>query len=70
MKNKDFKSLKLKKIIDKLFKGSRSVSNNFFIIKYTSDEIIKNSYVITPSKKNFKTAVLRNKIKRQIRTFI
>ncbi len=52
-----------------IFKKSEQLFTNFFIIKYSkSNQPLR--YGISVSKKNFKLAVTRNKIKRQIRAII
>ena len=58
-------SLKNKKVIDDLFSiGKKKVLGPFLIIELESEY---KGYLITASKKNFKNAVDRNRIKRLIR---
>ena len=55
--------------ISAILQTGRSLSNDCYTIKYvkTKDEY---QFAIATSKKIFKTAVQRNRIKRQIRTFV
>jgi ribonuclease P protein component len=70
MKNSQLVSIKSSREIDKLIKNSKTISNSNYLIRFTHNDINKLRFVIAPSKKIFKTAVSRNKIKRQVRMFI
>lgn len=58
-KNKEFEAI---------IKNRKRLTNNYFSIYYI--EAMNNKYGISVSKKYFKTAVLRNKIKRQLKDII
>lgn len=60
--------IKKNKEFEVIIKNKKKVSNNYFSIYYIKS--IKNKYGISVSKKYFKTAVLRNKIKRQLKDII
>jgi len=64
------KSLKNKKEIDNLFATGRMVRNSLFTFKFLKNTLNYPRYVLGVSKKFFKTAVLRNKIKRQVREML
>ncbi len=69
MKNKKFSSIKDKKIIEQIFTSAKIVSNRYYLIRFISSN--NNAKIgINVSKKNFKRAVMRNKIKRQVKSFI
>ncbi|GHU52120.1 hypothetical protein FACS189496_1700 [Bacilli bacterium] len=70
MKSNNFITLKSKKDFDNLIKNSKTISNDVYLIKFVFTSLDKSRYAIAASKKHFKTAVLRNKIKRQIRTYV
>ena len=55
--------------ISDILQTGYSLSNECFTIKYIKTKD-KYQFAIATSKKIFKTAVQRNKIKRQIRTFV
>ena len=55
--------------ISTISKTGCSLSNSSYIVKYVKSKN-KYQFAIATSKKIFRTAVQRNKIKRQIRTFI
>lgn len=62
--------LKSKKISDKLFDEGQSVSNYPVKLIYLKTELPTNALIqagVTVSKKNFKSAVKRNRIKRLLR---
>ncbi len=52
-----------------IFKNSEQLFTNYFILKYNNNKVGLR-YGISVSKKNFKLAVTRNKIKRQIRAIV
>jgi ribonuclease P protein component len=66
------KTVTLKKRTDfeHIIKRGKVASNNTFLIRFTNNSHNQLRYAIAANKKIFRTAVLRNKIKRQIRTFI
>jgi len=70
VKNKFSTSLKSKKVINNLFETGKKIFTKDFTFIYLPNEANINRYVICVSKKNFKKAVCRNKIKRQIRNMI
>jgi ribonuclease P protein component len=70
MKNKNFVTLKKKKDFSNIISANNSAANSIYIFKYIKNDLNIFRYAISPNKKIFRTAVLRNKIKRQIRVFI
>lgn len=52
--------------INLLFSNAKTVKNPLFTMKYSKNSDKKATFAVAPSKKVFKTAVLRNKIKRRI----
>lgn len=60
--------IKKNKEFETILKNRQRLTNNYFKIYYI--DAVKNKYGISVSKKYFKTAVLRNKIKRQIKDII
>jgi len=70
VKNKFSTSLKSKKLIDNLFENGKKIFSKDFTFIYLPNEVNINRYVLCVSKKNFKKAIDRNKIKRQIRNMI
>lgn len=71
MKNKQIivlkKSHEFKKVMSK---RDQNVTNPIFRIHYFPNRLKKIRFGLAVNKKNFKTAVLRNKIKRQMREII
>jgi ribonuclease P protein component len=62
--------LSSKRLIEQLFTNGRSFGHHPFVIRYTPIEDLStagNQILISVSKRNFKKAVDRNKLKRQIR---
>ncbi|MEN9582360.1 MAG: Ribonuclease [Candidatus Parcubacteria bacterium] len=49
-----------------LFSSAKMVRNPLFTMKYIKNETNKTSFAIAASKKVFKTAVLRNKVRRRL----
>lgn len=62
------KIIKNKIEFNKIFNNSKQIQSNLFILKYLKNNEFR--YGISISKKIFKLAVLRNKIKRQIKSII
>ena len=70
MKNKIVgTSLRQNSQIKNVLKNGLTISNDVYILKYINSNQ-KLEFAISTNKKIFRTAVIRNKIKRQIRTFI
>ncbi|MDR0857141.1 MAG: ribonuclease P protein component [Mycoplasmataceae bacterium] len=69
MKSKNFVALKRNKDFKKVIDNRKTLNNNLYSMKYIENNINCFRLGISANKKKFKTAVLRNKIKRQIRTF-
>lgn len=67
MLNKQFCVLKKNLDIKNLFHKGRFISNSLLIFKYQNNNLNKTRFAISVNKKIFRTAVIRNKIKRQIR---
>ncbi len=70
MKSNFFCSLKQKKDFKRLSLKGKKLSNSLFLLIFLKNENIGFQYAISVNKKNFRTAVIRNKIKRQIRNVI
>jgi ribonuclease P protein component len=70
MKNNCFSSLKSKADIENLLQHGKSVKNGTFKIVYQTNNLDQCRFAIGPGKKNFKSAVLRNRIKRQMREIV
>jgi ribonuclease P protein component len=68
MKNK-IVTIKKRADFENLMKKGKVVSNGVFLLRFVNNTT-QMRYAIATNKKIFRTAVLRNKIKRQIRTFI
>ncbi len=68
MKNSNV--LKSKKDFNNLFENKTVYYSSFFIIYVSKNKLSHFRYAIAPNKKNFKLAVERNKIKRQIRSIV
>lgn len=68
MKNKKFSSISDKKTIEQIFSIAKIVSDRYYLVRFITSDSPRVG--ITISKKNFKRAVVRNKIRRQIRSFI
>ena len=64
-----FSTIKKNSEIAEIFHSGHSLFNNCFTINYVR-ESNEYKFAISVNKKIFRTAVERNKIKRQIRTFI
>lgn len=62
------KIIKNKIEFNKLFNNSKQIQSNLYIIKFSNNNEFR--YGISISKKTFKLAVIRNKIKRQIKSII
>lgn len=62
--------LRSKKDFSNLFKNKTTYYSSFFIIHAVKNNLGYLRYAIAINKKNFKTAVERNKIKRQIRSIL
>lgn len=62
--------LRNKKDFSNLFKNKSTYYSSFFIIYAYKNNLGWLRYAIAANKKNFKTAVERNKIKRQIRSIV
>ncbi len=62
------KIIKNKIEFNKIFNNSKQIHSNLYIIKYSKNDEFR--YGISISKKMFKLAVTRNKIKRQIKSII
>lgn len=62
------KIIKNKIEFNKLFNNSKQIQSNLYIIKYSKNNEFR--YGVSISKKIFKLAVVRNKIKRQIKSII
>lgn len=70
MKNKNIStSLRRSSQIKDVLKNGLTISGDVYILKYKDSEQ-KFEFAISTNKKLFRTAVIRNKIKRQIRSFI
>ena len=70
MKNKIVgTSLRQNSQIKNVLKNGLTISNDVYFFKYINSKQ-KLEFAISINKKIFRTAVIRNKIKRQIRTFI
>ena len=70
MKNKIVgTSLRQNSQIKNVLKNGLTISNDVYFFKYINSNQ-KLEFAISINKKIFRTAVIRNKIKRQIRTFI
>lgn len=70
MKNKIVgTSLRQNSQIKNVLKNGLTISNDVYFFKYINSNQ-KFEFAISINKKIFRTAVIRNKIKRQIRTFI
>ena len=59
--------LKKKKDFEKLFKEGRSFKEKFLVLKVNKNNLSNNRFGFIVSKKISKKAVVRNKIKRQLR---
>ncbi|MDR3163579.1 MAG: ribonuclease P protein component [Mycoplasmataceae bacterium] len=61
--------LKATKCFDRVVnsKNTKSISNSVFKFKYIPNKLVQTRCGLAVSKKKYKTAVLRNKIKRQVR---
>ena len=70
MKSKKITPLRSNIKIKELFKNGYSKKTNDFILKYRKNNVENLQFTISVNKKVFRTAVLRNKIKRQIRQII
>ena len=70
MKNNKITTLSSNLQIKELFKNGNTKKNNDFLIKYKKNNVGNLQFAISVNKKIFRTAVLRNKIKRQIRSII
>lgn len=68
MKNNN--ALRSKKDFERLFEKKTSYYSSFFIIHASKNNKSSFRFAISVNKKNFKKAVDRNKIKRQIRAII
>lgn len=67
--NIKFSTIRKNSEISAILQTGRFLSNDCFIIKYVKTKD-KYQFAIATSKKIFKSAVQRNRIKRQIRTFV
>jgi ribonuclease P protein component len=69
MKNRSVIILKATKNFDRVVnsRSTKSISNSVFKFKYIPNLLIQTRCGLAVSKKKYKTAVLRNRIKRQIR---
>jgi ribonuclease P protein component len=63
-------TIKHNKEIVSIINKHQAYDNVTFKFKVSNNKLEQLRYVLAVNKKNFKRAVLRNKIKRQIRTFI
>jgi ribonuclease P protein component len=63
-------SLRLKKDIDFVFRKGKKYTGQVFYLKYVNSEKSSPRYVIIVSSKISKKAVIRNKIRRQIKEII
>lgn len=70
MKNNKISSLKSNIQIKQIYIKGKNVKNNEYVFKYLPNSTNTTQIAISPNKKHFKTAVLRNKIKRQIRSMV
>ena len=70
MKNNKIQSLKSNLQIKELFKTGKSLKTNDFLLKYRKNTTGNLQFAISVNKKIFRTAVIRNKIKRQIRQIV
>lgn len=70
MPNNQFTILKKNLEIKQLFQKGKFISNSIFVLKYQENYFKQTRYAISVNKKIFRTAVLRNKIKRQIRNIV
>ena len=70
MKNKKYESLRGVKNFKKLQQSKKLFSTNIVNLKYIKNDLGKFRVAISISKKNFKRAVIRNKIRRQIKAII
>lgn len=70
MNNQKFCSLRKKEDISFLFDKGCRVDNSIYTIKYKKSKIGKFQFLIALNKKTFRTAVIRNKIRRQIRSYV
>jgi ribonuclease P protein component len=68
MKNK-IPTIKKRSDFETLMKKGKVISNGVFLLRFVNNPT-QMRYAIATNKKIFRTAVLRNKIKRQIRTFL
>lgn len=62
-------SLRQNSQIKNVLKNGLTISGDVYILKYKNSEQ-KFEFAISTNKKIFRTAVIRNKIKRQIRSFV
>ena len=62
--------LKKKKDFEKLFKEGKSFKEKFLVLKINKNNLSNNRFGFIVSKKISKKAVVRNKIKRQLREII
>ena len=62
--------LKKKKDFEKLFKEGKSFKEKFLVLKVNKNNLSNNRFGFIVSKKISKKAVVRNKIKRQLREII
>ena len=70
MKNKKITTLRSNYQIKELFKNGNTKKTNDFLLKYQKNKTGDLQFAISVNKKVFRTAVLRNKIKRQVRQII
>ena len=62
--------LKKEKDFEKLFKNGKSFKNNFLVLKIAQNNLKESRFGFIISKKVSKKAILRNKIKRRLRSII
>jgi ribonuclease P protein component len=59
-----------KKLFEEVFVKGKSVKTDFFLLKYKNNEEKTSRVSVVASKKIFKTAVSRNKIKRKFKSIL
>ncbi len=70
MNKKTIISLKSNQLIKEVYRNGMQIKNESFTLKFISNELEQMRFAISVNKKLFRTAVLRNKIKRQIRAIV
>ncbi len=68
MKNKKIESIRKNQEFQKIYSKGKVLSSKFYVLKYLPNK--KFRLGLSVSKKHFKTAIARNKIKRQLRSIV